>query len=69
MITRAFKVTLETTTGWEDYTTYADTPQAAEIAAVTLYRMQHPQERIIRALRNGSMTSAAYTAPPGIDWR
>lgn len=65
---RPFNITFETSTGWEDYTSYATTPQQAEISAAELYQLQHPQARIYRALRIGSLTSAPYTKPAEATW-
>lgn len=65
---RAYKIDLDTTKGFQEYTAYANTPQQAEINAVALFRRQYPQATVRRALRNGSLTSAAYAKPEGIDW-
>ncbi len=61
-------IDFETSTGWTTYTAYATTPQQAELNAASLYKLQHPQGHIYRALRLGSLTSTPYTKPAEATW-
>ncbi|MGP3750834.1 hypothetical protein [Streptomyces sp. IBSNAI001] len=63
-----YKITLKTTTGYEDYTVTAHTPQEAEISATELYLLQNPAQTVRGAERNGSMTTAPYSAPDGVEY-
>lgn len=68
IFTRAYEVTFETSTGRIEYTSYARSHEAAELAAGDLYRIQHPKEKIFRAYRGGCLTRRAYNRPEGIYW-
>lgn len=67
---RKFEITLETIHGFKVYdSVWATSPQQAEIDAANVYQREYAyQGKILRALRFGTLTQAAYERPAGIDW-
>lgn len=67
---RTFEITLETSRGFVTYdSVYANSPQEAEINAVEIFRRETSYTGVVhRALRFGSMTTAPYAKPVGVEW-